>query len=128
MTFLIFTSRLVLTPGASRALSSISGYIMAEANVKLWKALESFSSTSSRSLRASRMIAMNCCIKPSCLSRRSLWPRSAVLTCFFRLISSIRVGLTFRRAIGGNDQITKSKFQINSKFQFLKFKTRTNNF
>ena len=99
MTFLMVTLRSVLTPGASKALSSISGYIMAEANVKFWKACDSFSSTSFLKVRALRITSMNCCIKPSCLSRRSLWPRSAVLTCFFRLMSSMRVGLTLRTAI-----------------------------
>ena len=93
----IFSATLCL--GYSRACSSISGDMTAEATVNDPWAFINPSSTRFRTARFSRTTSRNCFISSSRLSFSSLCPRLAVLSRFFSRVSSIRVGFTFMAGI-----------------------------
>ena len=99
MIFLNFISSSTLCFGYSRACSSISGDIMAAATVKAAFACSSPFSTLARSSRFFLTMSRNCFINSSRLSLRSLWPRVAVFSRPFSLVSSILVGFTVAEAI-----------------------------
>ena len=102
MTFSTWHSKVTCCLGASKAVFNTASCIPARASMNSWLAARMPASTSKRSLRFSRTLSKNCRISSSRLSFSSLWPRVAVLSFFFRRLSSMRVGFTCKRSATGH--------------------------